>query len=326
MTLGGVIAIFAVALCVVLGALSSLHAQAYPEKPIKVVVPAAPGGPSDVPARLASQILQSKLGQPIVIEHRPGAAGAIGMREVAKASPDGYTLLSGGSGMLAVVPALSLSAGYDPTKDFVGVAKFYEGFQILVVHPSSPWRTVQEIIEHAKANPGAINYAHTGAASIPHLAGELFASSTGAQLVAVPYRSGGEAITAVLSRAVDLAFENVTLLLPLIAERKLRALAVTSRTRSPHAPDVPTMIEAGVSDFEVLTFFGIVAPAGTPVPVVNLLNATLNAAISTPDLQEAVRKLGAMSRPQTSVEFDAFIAAQMRQWAAIGKAANIRID
>src|SRR5215216_2027517 len=238
------------------------HAQAYPDKPIRLIVPGAPGGPTDVPARLATQILP-KLGQPAVIENRPGAGGAIAARFVATAAPDGYTLLVANTSVLAVIPAVSMSAGYDPTKSFAPVAKFSESFQILVVHPSSPWRSVKDLVDYAKANPGKLNYAHTGAGGLPHLTGELFLARAGVDIVGVPFRGGGEAVTAVLSEAVHMTFEGITILLPLIREGKVRALAVTSRTRTSLAPDLPTMIEAGVPDYEVTTFNGFMAQDGT---------------------------------------------------------------
>jgi tripartite-type tricarboxylate transporter receptor subunit TctC len=320
------IAIAAWLCCIALCAIEMVSAQNYPSQPIKIVVPAGPGGPNDIPARLASQILPSKLGQPVVVEHRPGAGGVLGSRSVAAAPPDGHTLLSGGTGMLAVTPALSPTAGYDPRTSFAPVAKFFEGFMVLAVHPSSPWRTVQDLVEYAKANPGKVNYAHTGTANIPHLSGELFMLSTGTQLVGVPYRSGGESATAVLSQAVHFTFENVTTLLPLVAEGKLRALAVTSRTRTSLAPDLPTMIEAGLPDYEVLTFFGIVAPAGTSADIVGRLNAALNEGLATPEMQDIVRKLGGLARPGSPQDFAAFIAAQMTKWTAVAKAANLKID
>jgi tripartite-type tricarboxylate transporter receptor subunit TctC len=312
-----------------LGLSGTVHAvaQTWPtQQLIKIIVPAAPGGPNDLAARLSAQVLQPKLGQTVIVEHRPGVGGAIAMREVAKAKPDGYTLLAGGGSQLSVIPALSASAGYDPPKDFAAVAKFMESFQILVVHPASPWRTVADLIRDARANPGRFNFAHSGTASLPQLAGELFNARTGAQLVGVPYRSGGESVTAVLGQNVQMAFENVTLLLPLIREGKLRALAVTTRARTSLAPDLPTMIEAGVPDYEVTTFFGIVAPAGTPSAIVNTLNATINEALRTPDIEDTLGKIGALPQPGTPEEFAATIAAHLTKWRTFGREANIKID
>jgi tripartite-type tricarboxylate transporter receptor subunit TctC len=316
----------ALALCFEVYAADRIEAQSYPSQPIRIIVPAGPGGPNDVAARLSSQILPPKLGQPVVVEHRPGAAGAIGAREVAKAPSDGYTLLAGGGSQLTVLPALSANAGYDPTKDFSPIAKFMEAFQILVVHPASPWKSVQDLVDDARANPGKLNWAHSGTAGLPQLAGELFVARTGVKIVGVPYRSGGESVTAVLSQAVDMTFENVTILLPLIRDGKLRALAVTSRARTALAPDLPTMIEAGIPDYEVTTFFGIVAPAGTPPSVVNMLNAIINEALRTPEMQQTIIKLGAVPQVGSPQDYAATIAEHFEKWKVLGKAANIKIE
>jgi tripartite-type tricarboxylate transporter receptor subunit TctC len=303
---------------------ASASAQNYPDKPIRLVVPGAPGGPTDVPARLISQVLP-KLGQPAVIENRPGAGGAIA-RAVTAAPPDGYTLLVGNTSVLAVIPAVSTSAGYDPTRSLAPVAKFSESFQILVVPPSSPWTSLKELVDDAKANPGKLNYAHTGAGGLPHLTGELFLARANVDIVGVPYRSGGESVAAVLSEAVQMTFEGITILLPLIREGRLRALAVTSRTRSSLAPDLPTMIEAGVPDYEVTTFNGFMAPAGTPDAIVRKLNATINDGLKTPEMQETASRIGAVINPATPEEFGAFIATQLQKWTTLAQSARIKVD
>jgi tripartite-type tricarboxylate transporter receptor subunit TctC len=302
-----------------------VRAQVYPDKPIRLIVPAGPGGPTDVPARLLSQILP-KLGQPVVIENRAGAGGAIGARAVVAAPPDGYTLLVGNTSVFAVAPAVSASAGYDPTRQFAAVAKFSESYQILVVRPDFTAKSAAELIALAKRRPGELNYAHTGVGGLPHMTGELFKSAAGVDIVGVPYKSGGESVTAVLGGQVEMTFESITILLPLIREGRLRALAVTSRTRTPLAPDLPTMIEAGVPDYEVTTFNGIAAPAGTPDAIVARLNAAINEGLVAPEMQETITKLGAVAVPGTAADFAAFIAAQERKWSAVAKAANIRID
>jgi tripartite-type tricarboxylate transporter receptor subunit TctC len=307
-------------------ACAQAQAQTFPDKPIKIIVPAAAGGPTDVPAQLASQILPPRLNQPIVIENRPGAGGAIGAKAVASATADGYTLMAGNTSVFAVIPAVSASAGYDPIKDFAPVAKVSESFQILVVRPSFPANTLKEFIDYAKANPGNLNYAHTGLGGLPHLTAELFKSRTGVDVVGVSYRSGGESVTAVLSDAVHFTFESITILLPLIREGRLRALAVTSRGRTALAPDLPTMIEAGVPDYEVTTFNGVVAPAGTPGSIVGTLNAAINEGLQTAETQGFLQKLGALSRPASPAEFGAFIAAENRKWSAVAKAAGVKID
>lgn len=304
----------------------SAHAQAYPDRPIRLIVPSAPGGPTDIPARLLSQQILTRLGQPAVIENRPGAGGAIGARFVAASAPDGYTLLVGNTSVLAVIPAVSASAGYDPGQHFTAVAKFSQSYQILVVHPQVAAKSVRELIAFAKANPGKLAYAHSGAGGLPHLTGELFKSAAGVDILGVPYKSGGESVTALLGAQVDMTFESITILLPLIQEDRLRALAVTGRGRTPLTGDLPTMIEAGVPDYEVTTFYGIVAPAGTPEPIVTLLNATINESLRAPEMQTSIRNLGAVSVPGSPAEFGAFIAAEGRKWSAVAKAANVHVD
>lgn len=301
------------------------NAQTYPQRPIRLIVPSAPGGPTDIPARLLSQILP-KLGQPVVIDNRPGAGGAIGARFVAASPPDGYTLLVGNTSVLAVIPAVSASAGYDPSQHFSAVAEFSESYQILVVHPSMAAKTVGDLIAHAKANPGKLNYAQTGAGGLPHLTGELFRFAAGVELVGVPYKSGADSITGLLGAQVDMTFESITILLPLIREGRLRPLAVTSRTRTPLAEHLPTMIEAGVANFEVTTFNGIVAPAGTPRPIIERLNAIINEGLRTGEMQAGIRNLGAVPTPVSAAEFSAFIAAEGRKWSAVAKAAHVQID
>jgi tripartite-type tricarboxylate transporter receptor subunit TctC len=314
------------ALCFGLNAGSQVHAQSYPTQPIKIIVPAAPGGPSDLPARLAGQILPAKLGQPVVVENRGGAGGAIGARAAAGSPADGYTLMIGNTSTLAVIPAVSAGAGYDPVKDFTPIAKVTEGFQILVVHPSSSWKSIKELVEYSKANPGKLNYAHTGAGGLPHLAGELFMLRSGAKMTGVSYRSGGESNTAVLSKAVDLTLENIAILGALIRDGKLRALAVANKTRTPLLPDVPTMAEAGVPDAEANTFFGLVAPAGTPASVIDKLNAAMNEGMQAPDIQAKITSLGTEAKPGSPADFATFIAAQHRKWTEVGKAAGVKID
>jgi tripartite-type tricarboxylate transporter receptor subunit TctC len=305
---------------------SRAYAQTYPDKPIKIVIPSAPGGPTDVPARYASQILHPKLGQPVVVENRAGAGGAIGARAVAAAAPDGYTLLMGNTSTLAVIPAVSQSAGYDPVKNFTPIVKMTEGFQILIVHPSSPWKTLKDFIDYAKANPGKINFATTGAGGLPHLAGELFMLRAGVKLTAVSYRSGGESATAVLSQAVHCTFENIAILASLIRDGKVRALGVQNASRSPLIPSVPTMAELGVKDCEANTFFGIAAPAGTPGDIIRKINGAINAGLQTPEFQKLIVAVGSEAKPNTPEEFAAFIAAQNRKWIDVGKAAGVKVQ
>jgi tripartite-type tricarboxylate transporter receptor subunit TctC len=303
-----------------------LHAQDYPTKPITIIVPAAAGSPSDFPARLATQILPSRLGQPVVIEYRPGAAGAIGARAAAAAAPDGYTLFIGNSSTLAAIPAVSAHAGYDPVKDFTPIVEIMRGFQILVVEPSSPWKTVADLVAYAKANPGKLNYANTGTGGLPDLAAQLFMIRTGTKMTGVSFRGGNQSATAILGHVIDLTFETGASLVPLIRAGKLRALAVQNDARSPLLPDVPTMAEAGVPDCEAQTFFGLVAPAGTPTAIIGRINAAMNEAMQTPDMQHLVANISSQNKPNTPAEFAKFIAANYRKWVEVGQTAHIKVD
>ena len=305
---------------------SAWAADDYPNKPIKLIVAAAAGGPTDVPARLASQILTAKLGQPVVVENRAGAGGALGARVVATSPADGYTLLMGNTSTLAVIPAVSASAGYDPVKDFIPIVRVTEGFQILVVHPSSPWKTVKEFVDDSKSSPGKINYGHTGAGGLPHLAGEIFMLRSGAKITGVSYRSGGESVTAVLSGAIHATLENIAILRTLIGEGKVRALGAQNKTRTPLLPEMPTMAEAGVLDAEANTFFGLAAPAGMPASIVKKLSDAMNEGLAAPEMQKTIANLGSESKPNTPAEFAAYIAAQHKKWVEVGKAANVKVN
>jgi tripartite-type tricarboxylate transporter receptor subunit TctC len=297
----------------------------YPSKPIKLVIAASAGGPTDVPARIASQILSAKFGQPVVVENRPGAGGALGARTVATSPADGYTLLVGNTSTLAVIPAVSLSAGYNPTKDFIPIVRITEGFQILVVRADAPWKTAKEFVEDSKANPGKINYANTGPGGLPHLAGEIFMLRSGAKLTGVSYRSGGESVTAVLSGAVQSTFENIAILRGQITEGKVRALGVQNKTRTPLLPDVITMAEAGVPDAEANTFFGLAAPAGTPASIIKKISDAMNEGLQTPEIQKIITGLGSESKPNSPTEFADYIAIQHKKWVEVGKAANVQV-
>ena len=310
---------------------SSFAAQAsaqddYPNKPIKVIVAAAPGGPTDLPARIASQVLSPKFGQPVVVENRPGAGGALGARVVATSPPDGYTLLAGNTSTLAAIPAVSESAGYDPVKDFAPIIRINEGYQILVVHPDSEWKTLKDFVGYAKANPGKINYGHTGPGGLPHLAGEIFQLRSGTKLTAVSYRSGGESSTAVLSKAVDATFENIAILRGLISEGKLRALGAQNKSRTTLLPNMPTMAEAGVANCEANTFFGLVAPKGTPADIIKKISDVMNEGLASAEIQKTITALGSEAKPNSPTEFADYIALQHKKWVEVGKAAGVKVN
>lgn len=318
----GIIAI-SIALALLVGPAS---AQSYPDRPIRIIVPQGPGGPTDLLARVAGQRLQVAYGQTVVIENRGGAGGAIAAKAVGGAEPDGYTLLMGNTSVLVLIPILSRTASYDPAKLFTPVARLAESYQVLVVNPSLPVKSVAELVAYAKAHPNKLNYSSAGIGNTIHLAGELFNHSAGTNIVHVPYNSGAEAATAVLGGQVQMTFVNITGLEPLIADGKLRALAVTSPKRLSLLPDVPTMIESGFPDFVVRAFFGLVAPAGTPAAVVDKLNATINAEMASNEVQTTLKRLGAEAGSGTAAEFATFISDDRRRWSGVANAANIRID
>jgi tripartite-type tricarboxylate transporter receptor subunit TctC len=300
--------------------------QTYPTKVIKLVVPAGPGGPTDLLARLVAERMAAALGQAVVIDNRGGAGGAIAARAVAAAEPDGYTLLFGNTATLANIPAVSKSAGYDPARNFAAVAKVMDSYLLLVVRPDFPAKTVGELVAMAKANPGKLNNGAAGAGNLTHLAGELFKVRAGLDFVAVQYKSSAEFITALLGGQVDFVFDNVTSLRALIDEGKLRALAVTSTQRQADFPAVPTMLEAGVPDYVVTAFFGVAAPAGTPPAIIARLNAVINAGLETSALRESLKKLGAQATIETPEQFAAFIVAETRKWTEIANVVGIKVD
>jgi tripartite-type tricarboxylate transporter receptor subunit TctC len=302
------------------------YAQTYPQKTIRIIVTAAPGGPADFPARLAAQVLNAKLGQPVIVEHRPGAGGAIGAREVAKAAPDGYTLLLGNTSTLAVIPAVSTKAGYDPVKNFTPIARVAEGFQVIAVHRSSPWMSLTEFVNYAKANPGKLNWAHSGPGSLPHLAMEAFMLRTGTKMTGVSYRSGGESVNALLSQAVQVTSEGIAGVAPQVAQGNLRALAMQNSTRNKLLPELPTLAELGFPNAEADTFYGLVAPAGTPANIIALLNSALNEGMQSPEIQGLLAKIGAEAKPNAPEDFAAYIATQLRRWVEVGKAAGVTIN
>src|SRR5258705_1864579 len=298
----------AAAAVAVITARSARAQGSYPDKLIKMYVPAPAGGQTDVLARLLAQKIQAAVGQNVIIDNRAGAGGALGARALAAADPDGYSLFYGNTSTLAVIPAVSKNAGYDPAKNYAPVASVSESYMILVVHPSFPAVSIQEFLAYARAHRGNLNYAHAGAGNVTHLAGEMFRTFAQVDFVDVAHKGGNESVQGVLGNQVDFTLESPVILLPLIKEGKLRALAVTSAERQAEIPDVPTMVESGMTGFIATLLTGVVAPAGTPPAIVGKLNSTINDTLTAPDMKELLVRFGSQARIGSPQEFASFLA------------------
>ncbi|MCC6532367.1 MAG: tripartite tricarboxylate transporter substrate binding protein [Burkholderiales bacterium] len=299
---------------------------AYPTKPIRLVVTSPPGGSQDFLARLLGQALAPVLGQPVLVDNRTGASGIIGIDFVARAAPDGYTLLLGGGGPMTIVPALRAKVPFDPVRDFAPIGLVAAGSFALAVHPSVPARNVKELVALAKARPRALNYASSGAGASPHIAAELLQLSTGIELVHVPYKGVGPALSDLIGGQTDLMFADVHLVVPHARSGRLRVLAVTSRERSILIPDMPTMTEAGVSGYAIGNWFGVLAPAATAPEIVGRLNAEIGKILASASLRERFAAHGIEPRPGTPEQFAAHIRSELEKWRKLAKAANIRLD
>ena len=307
-----------------------VHAQpadaaAWPAKPIRWVVPFPPGGAMDVIARTLGERAGRALGQPFVIENRPGAGGNIGADAVAKSPADGYTIMITSIGM-ATNKALYAKLSYDPVKDFAPISLLAVVPNVLVVNANSPDKTVADVIAHAKRDPGKLTYASAGNGTSIHLAGEVFASMAGLNLLHVPYKGSGPAVTDMLGGQVDLMFDSITSAAPHIQSGKLRALGVTSARRSATLPGVPTIAEAGVPGYEVSPWFAVFAPAGTPAPIVQKLNTALLDAMKQPDTQARFDAIGAQPIGSTPAELADHVDKEMARWGKLIKERNIRMD
>jgi len=306
--------------------IGTAFAQAYPVKPIKIVVPFAPGGATDLTARAVGQKLTESMGQPVVIENRAGASGMIGADVVAKSAPDGYTLLMASTAEIAINPSLYPHMSYDPAKDFAPVTLAAITPLILVVNASSDARSVQDVVAQAKAKPGAISFASAGNGSVQHLSGELLKTITHIEMTHVPYKGAPPALADVLGGQVTLFFSGMPPAMQHVKAGKLRPLAVTTPKRSPAAPDVPTMAEAGIAGFDISNWFGVFAPAGTPDEVLNKLNAQIVKALALPDVKERLSSQGAETVGSTRAQFAAFIAAETAKYAKLIKESGAKAD
>jgi tripartite-type tricarboxylate transporter receptor subunit TctC len=301
-------------------------AQPWPAKPIKWVVPFAPGGTTDILARTVGDKLAIALGQPVIIENKPGAGGGVGAEFVAKSAPDGYTIMGGTISTHAINASLYKNLPYDPVKDFVPVVLIARVPNMLVVNVDVPAKSVPELIALLKANPGKYTFASSGNGTSQHLSGELFKSMSGTEMQHIPYKGSPPALQDVMGGQVTMTFDNITTAWTLAKAGKLRALAVTTATRSSVAPDVPTLAEAGLPGFEVGSWQGVFAPAGTPPDIVKRLNAEIVKILNLPDVKEKLAALGAELAPNTPEEFAVMVKAEVVKWADVVKKSGARVD
>ena len=299
------------------------HAQTYPDRPITLVIPLAPGGATDTVARIVTTVASAKLGQPIVIENRPGGAGSIASNFVAKAAPDGYTLLLANFATHTVAPTMFASLPYDPINDFLPIALLASSPHVLMVSNALNVKTLQEFIALAKQRPGKLNFASSGVGSPLHLAGEYFNAEAGVQIVHVPYKASPPALVDLMSDRVDMMFDNLTTGLPFVTSGKVTALGVTSSKRSPLAPDLPTLEEAGLPGFETYGWWGILAPAQTPSPVVAKLSAAFMEAMRAPEVTSALIAQGYDPIGADGPAFASYIKKEIARWRPIIKSSGL---
>ncbi len=302
------------------------NAQAYPAKPVRLLVPFAPGGTTDVLARLVAQKLADALGQQFVIETKPGAGGNIGTELAVKSAPDGYTLVMSFDGTMAINPNTYAKMPFDAQKDLVAVANVAQVPLLIVVHPGVAAKNIAEFVALAKASPGRINYSSAGHGSTGHLTGELFRSRAGIEIVHVNYKGGGQAVQDLLGGQIQMLVTALPTVEGHLKGGKLRALAFTSLRRVPGAPDVPTLAESGFSGLEVLSWYGILAPAGTPPEIVRKLNAEINRVLQMPEVRERLTALGTEPTGGTPEQFTQLIRADTARWAKVVSDAGIRIE
>lgn len=301
-------------------------AQDFPTRPVKIVVPAAAGGPTHITAQLLADKMQASLGQPVIVEPRPGAGNNLGAEFVARSAPDGYTLLFATTGTHAINQTLFKKLPFDPIKDFAPVSLVVQYPLMLVVNQDLPVHSVKELIEYAKKNPGKLNRASGGTGTSMHLSGELFVKQANIDAPHIPYKGSAPALNDLMGGHVQLMFDSMITTMPLVEGGKLRALAVTGRKRSPMVPNVPTLAESGLPDYEATGWTGIVAPAGTPPDVIAKLNASIVQAIKSPDIQQAFAKQAAEPVGSTPEEFAAFIRSETDKWGKTIRAAGISAE
>ena len=313
------------AVCGALYAAGIASAQTYPAKALRIIVPYPAGGTSDILARLLSPKLNAVFGQPVVVDNRPGANGNIGADLVAKSAPDGYTILLADLGALAISPSI-YKLPYDPLKDLAPVTMVAYSPHLLAVHPSVPVKTVKELITLAKSKPGRLNFAVSSIGGAPHLAGVAFEAQTGIKWAYIPYKGGADAIIGLASGQADAIFNGMLATYPHVKSGKLKLLAVSSSKRLAAIPEVPTVAEAGLKDFETGSWQGVVAAAGTPAEIIGRLNTEINKAFSTAEMKENLTRQGAEVHSMTPAELGSWLKTEIDKWAKVVKAANLKLE
>lgn len=305
---------------------ATAFAQTYPARPIRLIVPFTPGGGNDTIARLIGQKLAAATGQQVIIDNRPGAGGAIGAEAAARSPADGYTLFLAGVATHGINPNLRKKLSYDPVRDFDAVSLIASAPLLVVVHPSLPVKSVKELVALAKAKPGQINYASNGAGGSSHMAVELFSMMTGTRLVHIPYKGLSPALTELMSGEVQLMFSSAVAMLPQVKAGRLRAIAMTGAKRSPAIPDIPTVAEAGVPGYETGSWYGVVAPAGTPKAAIDRLSKEVIAIVHSPDITGRLNDEAIIPVGSTPAEFTAHIKKELARWAQVIRQAGIHLD
>ncbi|MGD9946523.1 MAG: Bug family tripartite tricarboxylate transporter substrate binding protein [Burkholderiaceae bacterium] len=302
------------------------YAQAFPNKPLRIIVPFPPGGSTDLLARRIAEKLSVSFGQPVIVENKPGAGGTLGSDQVAKSAPDGYTLLMGVTGSNAIAGALYQKLPYDPAKDFDPVTMVVSAPLVLVTNQAMPGTTVADFIAHAKRNPEKVTHGSPGNGTSMHLTGEMFALASETRLVHIPYKGSAGAVQDLLGGQISAMFGDLLVVLPYVKEGRLKAIAVTSKQRHPMLPDVPTVAESGLRDFEALSWQGLFAPAGTPAPVLARLNEETVKALKSPDMHEFFATRGFVVGGNSPAEAKRFIQDEVAKWGRIVKASGAKVD
>jgi tripartite-type tricarboxylate transporter receptor subunit TctC len=315
--------LIAAAVAILTALAASAHAQSYPTHTIRLIIPFPAGGPVDVMGRLIAQSLSGSIGQPVIVDNRPGAGSTLAGRDVARAEPDGYTLLLGSAATLAIGPALFKNIGYDPIASFTPVAFLSAVPYVMVAGPKTPAKTVKDLVAYAKANPGKLNIGVPNGAP-PHMLAAWFKDVTATDIVVVPYKGASTVITDLIAGQIELGFETTSVTLSHLQEGSIRPLGVATTNRLPELAEVPTMIESGVPDFLATSWTGIMAPAGTPDEIVAKLNAAINAALKSAEMQARFKQLAALANPGTPQDFAKFIAAEAPKWTAMAKLSNLK--